>query len=55
MTLFGLAGWVGAIAVAVAYVSVRLRKLDPAGRSHQSLNVIGGLLLTVMATPQTET
>ncbi len=49
MTLFDLAGWIGGIAVATGYVLASLHRLDPAGRPYQTLNVVGGLLLTVTA------
>ncbi|MGO1508121.1 MAG: CBU_0592 family membrane protein [Microbacterium sp.] len=49
MTPFDLAGWIGGATVAAGYMLVSLHRLDPAGRSYQILNVVGGLLLTVTA------
>lgn len=40
------AGWLGGVAVAVAYVLVATRRLSPDARMFQVLNIIGGVLLT---------
>lgn len=40
------AGWLGGIAVAVAYVLVATRRLSPDARTFQLLNIVGGVLLT---------
>lgn len=41
------AGWLGGIAVAVAYVLVATRRLSPDARMFQLLNIVGGVLLTI--------
>lgn len=41
------AGWLGGIAVAVAYVLVATRRLSPDARTFQLLNIVGGVLLTI--------
>lgn len=49
VTLFDLSGWIGGISVAVGYVLVTLHLLDPAGRTYQTLNIVGAVMLTVTA------
>ncbi|MGH3097939.1 MAG: CBU_0592 family membrane protein [Streptosporangiales bacterium] len=40
------AGWLGGIAVAVAYVLVATKRISPDARTFQLLNIVGGILLT---------
>jgi hypothetical protein len=40
-----LTGWIGAIALLVAYAAVSFKKLRPDSRVYQCLNAVGSLLL----------
>ena len=40
-------GWVGAVALLLAYALVSFRKLSPQGKTYQALNIFGSFLLII--------
>lgn len=47
MFVLDAAGWLGGVAVVVAYVLVSMRRVGAEARTFQGLNIAGGVLLTV--------
>ena len=46
-TIISLIGWLGAISYLLAYILVSLRKLEGDSITFQTLNLVGGVCLTI--------